>query len=261
MKLILRYLSPLRRLLAFGLSIKVVATLLELMIPYILSYILDVIVPQEGDSVLPILLWGGVMLLAALGAFFGNVIANRNAARVARDASRAIRHDLFEATMHLSSRQTDTFTVPSLESRLTSDTYNVHHFIGMMQRIGVRAPMLLFGGIAITMVMDFRLALVLLAVLPLIGVAVFLITRRGAPLYRASQRAVDSMVRVVREDCQGVRVIKSLSREAHERERFDRANRDLVATGQRAGVTMAISQPLMSLLLNLGLVAVLLVGT
>ena len=258
MKLIFRYLAPLKRTMAFGLSVKVLATLLELALPYILSYILDSVVPK--GLIVPILIWGGAMVLCAFGAFLGNVIANRNAAKVARDASRRIRHDLFHATMHLTSKETDAFTVPSLESRLTSDTYNVHHFIGMMQRIGVRAPILLIGGMAITLVLDWRLALVMIAVLPMLGLSVFLITKRGLPLYAENQKAVDGMVRVVREDCQGVRVIKALSREDHERRRFDGANRHLVAREQKAGITMALSQPLMSLFLNLGLVAVILLG-
>ena len=260
MKLIFRYLKPLRLSMTFGLSIKVLATLMELALPYILAHILDVVAPG-AKTVWAVLLWGGIMLLCALGAFIGNVIANRNAAKVARDASRCIRHDLFHATMHLTSRETDTFTVPSLESRLTSDTYNVHHFIGMMQRIGVRAPILLFGGMAITLVLDWRLALVMIASLPVLGVSVFFVTKRGMPLYAENQKAVDGMIRVVREDCQGIRVIKALSREDYERRRYDKANKTLVVREQRAGVTMAVSQPLMSFLLNLGLVAVILWGS
>ncbi|MBE6702705.1 MAG: ABC transporter ATP-binding protein [Ruminococcaceae bacterium] len=258
MKLIFRYLKPFYRTMIFGLSIKVLATLLELALPYILSHILDNVVPL--GEVPPILIWGGAMILCALGAFIGNVIANRNAAKVARDASRQIRHDLFHATMHLTSRETDAFTIPSLESRLTSDTYHVHHFIGMMQRIGVRAPILLIGGMAITLVLDWRLALIMIATLPLLGIAVFFVTKRGMPLYAETQKAVDGMVRVVREDCQGIRVIKALSREDYERRRYDVSNKALVEREQKAGVTMAISQPLMSLFLNLGLVGVILLG-
>lgn len=258
MKLILRYLKPLAGTMAFGLSVKVFATLMELSLPYILSYILDSVVPI--GQVAPILIWGGAMVFAALMAMLGNVIANRNAAKVAKIAARQIRHDLFDATMHLSSRQVDAFTVPSLESRLTSDTYNVHHFIGMMQRVGIRAPILLIGGICITLFLDWRLSLILLAVLPLIGVSVFFITMRGLPLYRKNQQAVDGMVRVVREDCQGVRVIKALSKEDFEARRFDAANRKLVTAERRAGVTMAASQPVMNFFLNLGLVAVIVCG-
>lgn len=258
MKLMIRYLKPLFGTMCFGLSIKVIATLLELCLPYILSYILDNVVPV--GEIPPILIWGGVMILAAVLAMLGNVIANRNAAKVAKEAALHIRHDLFDATMHLSSRETDAFTIPSLESRLTSDTYNVHNFIGMMQRIGIRAPILLIGGMFITLFLDWRLALILLATLPLIGISVFLITKRGLPMYTENQKAVDGMVRVVREDCQGMRVIKALSKEDFESRRYDKANAHLSASERRAGVTMAASQPLVSFFLNLGLVAVILFG-
>ena len=246
MKWILKYLRPHRRAIAFGLTVKVVATLFELLLPYVLSHILDVVVPRHRLT--DILVWGGAMLAASVLAMIGNIIANRNASRVARDTSRTIRHDLFEATMHLSSRNIDRLTVPSLESRLTSDTYHVHMFIGMMQRVAVRAPLMLIGGIVITLVLDWRLALSMIAILPFIGLSIYFITRRGLPLYTETQRAVDGMVRVVREDCQGVRVIKALSRESHENRRFDEANRHLVARERKAGVTMALSQPLFGIL-------------
>ena len=258
MKMIFKYLKPLARTISYGLTVKVIATLFELLLPYILSHILDVVVPTHDVAL--IVKWGGAMILAALLAMVGNIVANRNAAKVAREASRKIRHDLFEATMHLSSKQTDAFTVPSLESRLTSDTYNVHHFIGMVQRMAVRVPILLLGGIAITLVLDWRLALVMIITLPFIGGSVFLITRRGLPLYKQTQKAVDNMVRVVREDCQGVRVIKALSKEEYESRRYDTVNKRLVACERKAGTTMALSQPLMTLCLNLGLVAVILTG-
>ena len=258
MKLILRYLRPLWRAVTLGLIVKVLATLFELTLPYILSHILDEVVPQ-GELV-PILRWGAVMLGAALLAMIGNVVANRNAARVAREASRRIRHDLFDATMRLSSRQADAFTVPSLESRLTSDTYNVHHFMGMVQRMAVRVPILLIGGVVITLILDWRMALILIATMPLIGGSVYVVTRRGLPLYTQTQQAVDGMVRVVREDCQGARVIKALSKEEYESRRYDTVNRRLVSCERKAGITMALSQPLMNLFLHIGDVTVILVG-
>ena len=88
MKLILRYLSPLKRSIAFGLTIKVLATLLELALPYVLSYILDGVVPK--GEVVPILLFGGVMILCAFGAFILNVVANRNAAKDAEQKMGAV---------------------------------------------------------------------------------------------------------------------------------------------------------------------------
>lgn len=258
MKLLGRYLHPLGPMIALTVAIKIFATFLELLLPYILSHILDNVVPRE--SVRQILIWGGVMILAAVGAFLCNVIANRRAVRVARDTVKDLRHDLFEATMYLTARETDDFTIPSLESRLTSDTYNVRHFVATVMRLGVRAPMLLIGGIVVTLVLDRHLALVLIATLPLITAATFLIAHRGLPLYRRAQKNVDGMVREVREACQGVRVMKALSREEYAKGRFDEANRALAVSERRAGVTMAASQPLVNLFLNAGLVCVIAFG-
>ena len=253
--------------MSLGLIIKATGTLAELALPYILSAILDEVIPGavaggQGNrqGIYAILLWGGLMVLCAVVAFAFNVIANRMASRVARDTARYIRHDLFDSTLRLSCAQADQFTVPSLESRLTSDTYNVHHLVGMMQRLGVRAPILLVGGILITLALDPVLTLVMLCALPLIGLTVFLVSHRGVSLYRQAQRSGDAMVRVVREDAQGIRVIKALSRKDYEKQRYEKVNRTLVHDEFRASVTMAISNPLINLILNLGLVAVLAVG-
>ena len=101
-----------------------------------------------------------------------------------------IRHDLFAKIERLSSKQMDELTVPSLISRLTSDTYNVNQTLGRIQRLGVRAPILLLGGMVVTLLQDWRLSMVLLSTLPLLAAGVALISWRGIPLYapRAARR-------------------------------------------------------------------------
>ncbi len=259
MKFLLRYLKPYYGIMSVGLAIKMFGTLIELALPYILSYILNTVI-EDGGSVTMIIVWGLCMIACAAIALLCNVKANRMAAKVARDSSERIRHDLFERTMTLSGRQTDYFTIPSLESRITTDTYNVHHFIGMIQRMGVRAPMLLLGGIVITVIMDPALSLVMLATLPIIFTAVYFVSSRGVPLYKKVQSSVDGMIRVVREDAQGIRVIKALSKTEHEHERYDRVNRALVRDEKRAGLTMGVVNPIMNLLMNLGISFVVLLG-
>ena len=258
----MKYLKPFGISLLIGFMIKVTGTLAELALPYILSHMLDVVVPANAakGNVTPVFVWGGVMLLCAVAALVLNIIANRMAARVAKNAAQQVRHDLFAKTMHLSPKQTDTFGIPELETRLTSDTYNIHHFLGMIQRIGVRAPILLIGGITMSYFLDWRMATVMVCLLPFIGLSVFFISRRGVPLYSASQKAGDDMVRVVREDIGGIRVIKALSKKEYERARFDRVNRALVKNEKKAALTMALTNPLITILLNAGLVAVVLVG-
>ncbi len=258
MKLLLKYLKPYRLYIALALSIKTVATLIELVIPYILSHILDYVV--HTGKINDIIFWGVAMIICAVLACVGNVVANRMAAKTARRTTEKIRHTLFERVMSLSARQIDEFTIPSLESRLTSDTYHFHHFLGMSMRMGVRAPILFIGGLIVTATLDPILTLVMLLVLPLISITVIIISKKGIPLYKQTQTSLDSMVRIVREDSQGVRVIKALSKTDYERRRYDTANKKLSEDERRAGTTMAVSNPLVNLFLNFGLVSVILVG-
>lgn len=258
MKLIVRYCKPYAWRMVYGFLIKIVGTFADLGLPWVLSYILDNVVPL--GEIRPVLYWGAFMLFLAVAARYCNIWANRKASLVARDVTRAVRHDLFVKTMSLSGSQTDSLHIPSLVSRMTSDTYNIHHMVGMMQRLGVRAPMILIGGIIITLTMEPVLTLVLVILLPVLGGLIFYISRKGIPLYKKVQSSMDSMVRIMRENISGIRVIKALSKTEYEKKRFGEANDGMLARELHAGSFMALSGPLMGLLLNIGLTLVVIVG-
>ena len=258
MKWILKYLKPLRLRLTAGISIKFIATSIELFIPFLLSYILEnVIVTNDVGK---ILFYGSLMALCALITCLGNITSNRMAAKTTMMFSTRMRRDLFAKTLNLSAKSTDKFTIPSLEARITSDTYNVQNFVIIMQKMGIRAPILLIGGTVITMIMDVKLALVMLATLPLIFIIIFSISRLGIPLYSKVHKSVDGMIRIVREDAQGIRVIKALSKIDYENDRFDKANKALKKSETRAGVIMGVANPFMTLLMNMGIVGVIAVS-
>ena len=252
------YLSAHKKRMAVGLTIKSFGTVAELFLPMIMAYMIDDVAPT--GSVLQLSLWGVAMLAFAVIAWGGNVIANRMASRVARDTTEVIRNDLFTSTLYLSARQTDKVTVPSLVSRLSSDTYNVHNMIGMIQRLGVRVPILLIGGVALTFSVEPVLALVLLAVVPFLTVVVIFVSSKGITLYTDLQRAVDTMVRKVRDDYTGIRVIKALSRTEYEKQGFAKINENVVGKETKAGVIMSVTNPIMNVVLNLGMTVVVLVG-
>ena len=254
MKRILAYLKPFRLRMLVGFIIKVTGTMAELILPYILTHILENVIAELNVG--KVVFYGVVMVFFAIIACVGNITANRMAARVTTNFSKTMRKELFSKTLYLSSADTDIFTIPSLESRITTDPYNVHNFIGMMQRMGVRAPILLIGGISLTLIMDRALALVMIATLPIIFITVYGISRRGVPLYTKVQKSVDNMVRVAREDVQGIRVIKALSKNEHENLRYDKVNSELSKQERHAGTIMGIVNPVMTLLMNLGIAAV-----
>ena len=244
--------------MSLGVSIKFFGSLMDLLLPWILAYIIDTIIPTKNVSA--IFLWGGVMLLCSVIAVVTNILANRMASSVARDATGSIRHDLFAKVAYLSIPQIEQVGIPSLVSRLTTDTYNIHQTVGMIQRLGIRAPILLLGGVLITATLDPVLTLVLVGVLPFTLVAAVIISKRGIPLFAQLQKRVDTLVRTVRENVTGARVIKALSKADYEKQRFQRVNQSVVAAETRANRTMAATPPLMDFFLNAGLTLVILVS-
>lgn len=258
MKTILGYLRPHASRVAAGVTVKFTAAVLELLLPLLLAHIIDDCVPARD---LPgVFRAGGLMLLMAFGAAFCNITANRMAAWVSMDMTRQLRRDLYRRTLYLSQAQLDRFSVSSIVSRLTNDTYNVHQMFDKIQRGGIRAPMLVLGGLALTFFQAPPLALVQLAVCSATFFAIWLVTRRGIPRYTRAQEAVDTVVRILRENASGVRVIKALACQGRERDRFAAASRASKEAEESAGRMMAAANPLSDFLLNLGLVLVVLTG-
>jgi ATP-binding cassette subfamily B protein len=242
----------------YGFTIKFLGTIMDLCLPWILAYMIDTIIPTGKKT--SIFTYGAVMLVCSILALTLNVIANRMASKVARDTTRAIRHDLFRKTIYLSNKNTDNYTIPSLISRLTTDTYNVQQMIGRVQRLGVRAPILVIGGILVNLTLDPVLTLVLISVMPFITFITYYFSKKSIPMYTALQRSTDRFVRLIREDASGIRVIKALSKTDYENEKYDALNKEVADKEKTAGFTMAIVNPSMNFFLNIGLVLVVLAG-
>ena len=258
MKFLWKYLKQYQWAILAGMLIKLAATMLELLIPYVMEHLLDNVVP--GRELVPVLLWGGVMILLAAFVRFLNLTANRRAVWVSKEATFQIRRDLFHASLNLSGGQMDRIGLPSLISRATSDTYNVQNFIRAAQTLGIRAPIMLVGGIVITLTMDTGLAMILCVMAPIMIALVVFVSSRGIPLYDRVQRGMDDIVRIMRENITGIRVVKALSKEPYEIRRFGGANDETAKRDIRASITMALPGPIVTLFLNVGLTLVVFIG-
>ena len=257
MKTLLKYLKEFYLRMGIGFVIKTIGTVIELLIPFVLTFVLENIIKMK---LLDVIFYGGIMAICSVFACLFNVIANRMASKVSKSFAENMRKELFFKTLKLSARQTDRFTIPSLESRITTDTYNVHGFINMMQRMGVRAPIMLFGGIGITLFMDWKLSLVMIALMPVLFIIVLFIRTKGIPLFTKVQARVDNMIRVVREDAQGIRVIKALSKTDYEHRRYNKQNLALMREEIKANIIMGSVHPIMNVFMNMGSVAVIALG-
>ena len=259
MKLILRYVRRFRLYILAVMLIKLIGTGTDLLMPYVLEHLLDHVIPAASNA-WPIIAWGAVMLLLTLITRILNVCANRMSVRVARDSTFDIRRDLFHTALNLSGSQMDQAGLPSLISRMTSDTYNVQSFVRMIQTMGIRSPIMLVGGTIIAMTMDTGLASILCIMAPVMIVLVCFVSWKGIPLYNEVQRRMDVLVRRMRESITGIRVVKALGKEPWEKERFGEANSRMMRQEIKASVIMSLPGPIVTLFLNVGLTLVVLVG-
>lgn len=258
MKFIFSYMKKYRKLVAAVMLIKLAGTLGELMLPYVLEHLVDDVVPEKDVKL--VCLWGSIMILLAIFVRQANVRANRLSVRVAKESTYEIRRDLFWKSINLSGSQLDEFGLPSLDSRMTSDSYNLQSFIQSVQSLGIRAPILLLGGILITLTMDTGLAAILCIMAPIMIIAVVFVSMKGIPLYDKVQQSVDDIVRTMRENITGIRVVKALSKEDYEMRRFAGVNERMTKRDIRASIIMALPGPVLTAILNVGLTVVVLVG-
>ncbi len=258
MKLIFRYMGKYKAAIFVAIFIKLIGTMTELSLPYILEYMIDYVVPTKNLA--RVIGWGLLMFVAAVCCRQFNVLANRKAINNAHKVSFDVRQDLFKKTANLSGDSFDEFTLPSLISRMTSDSYNVQSAAQQIQSLCVRAPMMLFGGMIMTLFMDWHLAMVLIIMMPFLIGIVFIVSSKGIPMYTGVQRKLDTIVRIMRENITGIRVVKALSKEAYEKNRFATANENMARTDIKASTVMAIPAPFMQMCLNVGLTMVVIYG-
>ena len=259
MRLILKYVRPWRRVIAAVMAVKLLGTVTDLLMPYVLEHLLDHVIPG-AESGWPVAAWGGVMLGLTMLTRVLNITANRMSVKVARGSTYCLRRDLYHTALNLSGRQMDQVGLPSLISRMTSDTYNVQSFTRMIQTMGIRAPIMLLGGIGITLTMDAGLAMILCIMAPVMILLVIFVSWKGIPLYNEVQRRMDALVRRMRESITGIRVVKALGKEGYEQGRYAEANARMARQEIRAGVVMSLPGPIVTLFLNVGLTLVVLVG-
>ena len=258
MKRLFSYIKPYSWYILLTVTIKFIATVFELFIPSLMKTIIDDKVPL--GQMTPIFIFGGLMLFCAAVSLGGNILANRMSAISAGKITKKLRHDLFSKLENLSARQMDELTTSSAVSRLTSDSYNFNQMMARIQRMGIRAPILLVGGVIMMLVEDWVLALVLVALMPVLSFVVIKTTQKALPLRFKAQSVLDKMVQVSQENITGIRVIKALSKTEHEKNRFNQVNTELSGTIFKADSYTIINHPATNLLLNLGLTLVVLVG-
>lgn len=231
---------------------------MDLVQPSLMSRIVDDgIVGQNFGIILNL---GIQMLIFTLLGCVGGILSGVFGNLAAQNFSNDLRKDAFAKVMKMSFQQTDKFTIGSLVTRLTNDITACQDFVGMALRMMVRTLMQFIGGIVMVLSINASFGYILLFTLPVQIVVIILVLRKGAPLFSVVQSKLDRVNSVVQENVSGARVVKAYTREEYEYDRFSKANDDLVSTNLRVQKLMALLVPILSILMNASVIAVIYIG-
>lgn len=230
----------------------------DLLQPKLMSKIVDDgVLGQDMDLIIRT---GLLMLLVLIGGGACGIAASAFGGIASQSFSRDLRVDVFKRVMGLSFEQTDKFTTGSLVTRLTADITAIQQMVDFMLRMLVRDSLLFFGGIIMMLTLNVRFGIIILCALPVEIIMMIVILKKANPYYSIVAKRLDSVNSVVQENVTGARVVKAYVREDTEEKRFDDANISLMESNLRVQTLMAILQPILMIILNLSVIAVIVIG-
>ncbi len=230
----------------------------DLLQPKLMSKIVDDgVLGQDMDLIIRT---GLLMLLVLIGGGACGIAASAFGGIASQSFSRDLRVDVFKRVMGLSFEQTDKFTTGSLVTRLTADITAIQQMVDFMLRMLVRDSLLFFGGIIMMLTLNVRFGIIILCALPVEIIMMIVILKKANPYYSIVAKRLDTVNSVVQENVTGARVVKAYVREDTEEKCFDDANISLMESNLRVQTLMAILQPLLMIILNLSVIAVIVIG-
>lgn len=253
------YLKPFRGRIIACLVLVFIQAFAQLYLPTLMAEIVDVgVVHGKTGYIIRV---GFIMLLVTFLGTLCMVVASFFSAKIAAGFSQKLRSSLFSHIETFSLHELDQVGTSSLITRTTNDINQLQQVLIMMLRMFVRAPLMSIGGIILAFSKDAQLALVLLAVIPVLGLLIYFVQKKGIPLFRAMQTKLDGLNQVLREGLTGIRVVRAFERASFEKERFDGASGELSRTAMKANRVMGVLFPVMTLVLNIATLGIMWFGS
>ena len=256
---LLKNLKPYTLLIIGVIGFVFLQSLSELYLPTLMSDIVDIGV-VKGD-INYIIRTGGWMILFAILAMISSVLGSYLAAKVATGFGRDLRTKVFTKVESFSLEEFDEKGTASLIIRTTNDITQIQRLVFTMLRMFLRAPLIFIGGIIMAVSKDAKLSLVFMVILPILSIIIFFVAKKSMSLFKSMQIKLDKLNLVLREYLTGIRVIRAFDREVYEKKKFHKANLNLTETAIKVNKLMAILMPLMILILNLTIVAIIWFGS
>ena len=221
----------------------VLEVVMEVIIPMVMALLIDKGI--DGQDMAAIWKYGIILVLCAMLALVFGAAAGTFAARASTGFARNLRHDMYYNVQNFSFSNIDKFSTGSIVTRLTTDVTNVQNAFQMCTRIAVRCPVMLVFALFMAMKINSRMALVFLAVQPILAIGMGILMKVVGPVFERAFKIYDRMNTVVQENVRGIRVVKTYVREDHETEKFEGVSGMLYRTFSKAQKTMAGVMPLM----------------
>ncbi len=257
-KRLLGYLGPYRRDMLTGALMVLVESAFELFIPVLMADIIDVGVAERN---IPYILHKGAQMgICALLALITGLLYARFAARAAYGWGARIRDAQYERVQKFAFANLDRFETSSLVTRMTTDVTVIQNAVNGGLRPMVRGPVMLILGVVLSFWMNARLALVFLVCVPILAVILFCVVRKVAPMYGRLQLSMDYLNNVVQEGLTAIRAVKAFVRGAHEEERFESVNTQLMDTSQQTFHYAVLNLPAFQLIMYTATVSLMWVG-
>ena len=231
----------------------------ECLIPLYMVTMLEKI--EADNSIENILFWGGILLLMAAVSLLFGMLAGRYAAKASAGFSKNLRTDIYNSVQGFSFANIDKFSASSLVTRMTTDVVNIQNAFMMIIRIAVRSPIMLVVSVIMSFTINWKIALIFLAIIPVLGVGLFLIFRKVDPIFAKVFKKYDAMNESIQENIKGIRVVKSYVREDYERGKFNRTAQNVRADFQRGEMIIALNSPLMQFAIWTAITAVCILGS
>ena len=258
MRKLLKYLKAYKLESVLGPLFKLLEAAFELLVPLVMAQIIDVGIKNQD---LPyILKMGGILILLGVIGLVCSITAQYFAAKAAAGFGTGLRNDLFAHINRLSYGEIDSIGTATLITRMTSDANQVQSGVNLFLRLFLRSPFIVFGAMAMAFTIDFKAALIFVVVIPVLSVVVFGIMLISMPLYKKVQRQLDRVLLSVRENLEGVRVIRAFNRQEAEKKRFGEENAFLVQFQIFVGKISALMNPLTYVIINLGIIVLIQTG-
>lgn len=254
-----RYMQPYRVAVGLTIFFVFIQSMANLYLPTLMADIVDSgIIKGDTGYILRV---GGFMLLVAIGGTVASIVASYYSSRSATGFGLTVRRALFTHVERFSLHEFDHIGTASMITRTTNDTTQIQQLLVIALRMMISAPLTCIGGIILAGAQEFDLAWILVAVVPILGLAIGFILWRATPLFNVMQEKIDALNLILDEGLTGVRVVRAFDRDAHEQRRFDAANQDLTRTAIAVNQITAVLMPLMMLILNIASIAILWFGS